>query len=72
MVQNIACTICSPEPDGTTALRCLLPDIGKDFLISLITKPVSLGLSVSPVESRSSFSQIDQCVSDLMLLDGFR
>ncbi len=63
MVQNDRLFYLQPEPDGTTALRCLLPDIGKDFLISLIT---CLWMA-----SRSSFRK-SQCVSDLMLLDGFR
>lgn len=61
-----------PEPGGVTGLRCLMLGSGKDSLISVIAKPVTLGLSVSPDGKQVLYSQVDQQGADLMLLDSFK
>jgi hypothetical protein len=72
VVQNDRLYYLHPEPRGATGLRCFMLGSGKDSLISLIAKPVSVGLSVSPDGKQIIYSQIDQRGADLMLLDGFK
>lgn len=60
------------EATGEVGLRCLMLASRKDFLISLVPKPVSVGLSVSPEGTQIVYAQIDQLSSDLMLIDGFK
>jgi hypothetical protein len=61
-----------PEPGGAAGLRVYMLETGQDSLISLIAKPVSLGLSLSPDCKHILYSQMDHRGADLMLLDSFK
>jgi hypothetical protein len=60
------------QPDGTSAVQFHSFATRKVTTISVIHRPVSWGLSVSPDERYVLYSQVDQSGNDLMLVENFR
>lgn len=60
------------EREGLFALRSLPLTGGKSSLVSLLTKNLDAGLSISPDQKYALYSQVDHEGSTLMLVDEFR
>jgi eukaryotic-like serine/threonine-protein kinase len=62
----------APHSDGSSAVQFYSFATGKVATIAAIHRPVHWGLSVSPDERYVLYTQADQSVSDLMLVENFR
>lgn len=60
------------ETGGAIGLRGRMLATGEDFPITIIRKPVNLGLSLSPDGRYILYSQVDHAGSDLVLVDNFQ
>jgi len=61
----------APPEHGHSSIQFFRFATGKANAIAIIEKPVFLGLSVSPDGQSILYSQHDQQVADLMLVDNF-
>ena len=61
-----------PEADRTSSVRFLDARTGAASEILKITKPVDLGLALSPDGRTFLFTQLDYSGQDLMLVENFR
>jgi Tol biopolymer transport system component len=61
----------APPEHGHNSIQFFRFSTGKASVIAVMEKPVFLGLSVSPDEQSILYSQHDQQVADLMLVDNF-
>lgn len=62
----------APHSDGSSAVQFHSFATGKVTTIAAIHRPVHWGLSVSPDERYVLYTQVDQSIGDLMLVENFR